>query len=145
MQFFSALTSPFTAFLSEDPQVAMTQAGLMALVVIVLFLLFYTLRDIILRSRSFVYQCFCILLVALLPGVGFLIYLLIRPARTVKQREMEAMVEALTVAFFGTDEESVADEDEEGEEVVPSPKTEKHEEKPHDAHEHAHHAKHHHS
>jgi hypothetical protein len=103
MQFFTALTRPFAAFLSDDPSVAMMQAGLLTLVVVVLFMLFFTLRDIVLRTRSFVYQCFCILLVALLPGLGFLLYLLIRPARTIKERETEAMLQALLEGFFGDD------------------------------------------
>jgi preprotein translocase subunit YajC len=103
MNFFNALTKPFASFLSSDPDTAMMQAGLLALVIVILFLLFYTLRDIVLRTRSFVYQCFCILLVAFLPGVGFLLYLLIRPARTIKQREVEAMLQALVEGFFGND------------------------------------------
>jgi hypothetical protein len=133
MQFFSALMSPFTAFLSEDPNVAMTQAGLIALVVVVLFLLFYTLRDVVLRTRSFVYQCVCILLVALLPGLGFLLYLLIRPARTIKEREMEAMLQALTEGFFDLDPglEDEADLPEIDEEVVQDPKKEERAEGPH--------------
>lgn len=92
MSFLTSLIRPFSSFLSEDPNVAMTQAGLLAVVVVVLFLLFYTLRDIVLRTRSFTYQCFCILLVALLPVLGFLLYLLVRPARTIKEREMEDMM-----------------------------------------------------
>lgn len=144
MQFFSALLSPFTAFLSEDPDVALTQAGLIAVVVVVLFLLFYTLRDIVLRTRSFVYQCLCILIVALLPGAGFLIYLLIRPARTIKERETEAMLQALTEGFFGIDPEleegdfeGDAEEDSTDDAQDASPEEDEEEEKPAQKH-HAH-------
>ncbi len=104
MSLFTALLRPFASFFSTDPSLAMTQAGLLAVVVLILFFLFYTLRDVILRTRSFTYQCLCVLLVAFLPGAGFLLYLLIRPARTIKEREMEAMLEALTVGFFGEDD-----------------------------------------
>lgn len=57
-----------------------------------IFLVFFTTRDVILRTHSFLYMLFSILLVALLPGVGFLLYLLIRPARTIKERELEKML-----------------------------------------------------
>jgi hypothetical protein len=56
------------------------------------YFLFFTMRDIFLRTHSSLYQIACILLVALLPVVGFLLYFLIRPARTIKEREMEQML-----------------------------------------------------
>ena len=84
--------SPALQFFLDNPAVRAAQVGLGLLAVVLLFLLFYTLRDIILRTRSFWYQFFCIVLVVVLPIVGFLIYLLIRPARTVKERELEAMM-----------------------------------------------------
>jgi hypothetical protein len=71
------------------------QAAVIAISVILLFLLLYTLRDILLRTRSFLYQFVCILLVGALPILGFLLYLLIRPARTLKERETEEMVRRL--------------------------------------------------
>lgn len=62
---------------------------------LLLFLLLFTLRDVLLRSRSFWFQAFCVLLTGALPIAGFLVYLLIRPARTVKERELEDMVRDL--------------------------------------------------
>lgn len=56
------------------------------------YFLFFAMRDIFLRTHSSLYQIACILLVALLPVVGFLLYFLIRPARTIKEREMEQML-----------------------------------------------------
>jgi len=56
------------------------------------YFLFFTMRDIFLRTHSSLYQIACILLVALLPVVGFLLYFLIRPARTMKEREMEQLL-----------------------------------------------------
>ena len=44
---------------------------------------------------------------ALLPVVGFLVYLLIRPARTLKEREMEEMLRVL----LGEDEDDEEDEE----------------------------------
>lgn len=68
------------------------QTGVLFMALLLLFLLFFTLRDILLRTRSFAYQFVSVLLVAVFPIVGFLIYLLIRPARTLKEREVEAML-----------------------------------------------------
>jgi len=83
---------PWLLFLVEDPNLLLLQ-GLMLLVgLIVIFLVFFTTRDILLRTHSFWYMFFSIVLVAFAPVIGFLLYLLIRPARTVKEREMEVMV-----------------------------------------------------
>lgn len=70
----------------------LAQAGVVAGAALLLFLLLYTLRDILLRTKSFPYQFFCVLLVGALPILGFLVYLLVRPARTLKQRETDAML-----------------------------------------------------
>jgi len=82
-------------FFTDNPGLHLLQVGLIVLATIVIFLLFFTLRDIILRTHSFWYQFGSIVLVALLPVLGFLIYLLIRPARTVKERELESMIISL--------------------------------------------------
>jgi len=74
--------------LSDDPVLRMVQVGLLTLGCVAVYLVCYTTRDILLRTRSFLYQAGSILLVALLPVVGFFVYLLIRPARTIKQREI---------------------------------------------------------
>ena len=87
-----AFLEPWLLFLAEDPLLRMLQGVMLLLGVILIFLVFFTARDILLRTHSFIYMCFCILLVAILPVVGFLLYLLIRPARTIKERELEAAV-----------------------------------------------------
>lgn len=56
---------------------------------IVIFLVLLTTRDILLRSHSFLLQIFCIVLVAALPVVGFLLYLLIRPTQTLAMKRLE--------------------------------------------------------
>lgn len=83
-----------TGLLPSDP-VAWVQAGVIASAVVLIYLLLFTLRDILLRTRSFWYQFFCVLLVGCLPIVGFFLYLLIRPARTVKQRELESVLQSI--------------------------------------------------
>jgi len=85
-------------FFLANPTLRAAQGGLTVLGTLLLFLLFFTLRDILLRTRSFWYQFLCVVMVALLPGVGFLLYLLIRPARSIKQRELEAMILTLVAS-----------------------------------------------
>ena len=82
-------------FFSDNPAIVALQAGVLFLGVLVIFLVFFTTRDILLRTRSLIYQLLCIVLVAALPIVGFFLYLLIRPARTVKERAMEEMLEKI--------------------------------------------------
>lgn len=74
-------------FLSDDPAVRAAQVVLLSLGGLAVYLVCYATRDILLRTRSFLYQAASILLVALLPVVGFFLYLLIRPARTIVERE----------------------------------------------------------
>ena len=59
------------------------------------FLVFYTTRDVMLRSRSLFFQISSILLVAALPVVGFLIYVLVRPSQTIKTRKLEQSISSL--------------------------------------------------
>jgi len=99
MQFLSSLQTgldPFLLFLSDDPVFRVIQVGLLCVGALIIFFVFFTTRDILLRTHSFWYMAFCILLVALLPVIGFLIYLLIRPSRTLHQREQEALIRELS-------------------------------------------------
>lgn len=86
---------PWLLFLADDPMLRLLQGGLVLLGFLVVFLVFFTTRDILLRTQSFTYMFLCILLVASLPIVGFFVYVLIRPARTLKERAMEEMVKEL--------------------------------------------------
>jgi len=65
--------------LSDNPALRMAQIGLILLALIAVYLVCFTTRDILLRTDSFLYQLLCVLLVALLPILGFFLYLLIRP------------------------------------------------------------------
>ncbi len=96
---------------SGDPMLRSMQLGLLAAGSVIVFLLLFATRDILLRTHSFLYQIACILLVAFLPGIGFLLYLLIRPARTIKEREMEAMVRGIAEMFALSSEETEATEE----------------------------------
>ncbi len=77
---------------SASPAFFFTQVALFFVALILVFLVFFTTRDVLIRSRSFLFQLFSIVLVAALPILGFLIYLLIRPASTVRERALEANV-----------------------------------------------------
>ncbi len=94
--FLQTLLEPWLLFLADDPTLRALQGGMLLIAAILVFLVFYATRDILLRTRSFWYMFLSILLVALLPVVGFLLYLLIRPARTITEREVEMMLMELT-------------------------------------------------
>ena len=113
-------------FLSDNPVLRTMQLSLLSVGVVAVLLVCFTTRDILLRSRSFWYQLVSILLVATLPIVGFFLYLLIRPARTVKEREMEEMLKKLIVF---SEEAEIVYEDELP--VAQAEKTQKHEKNVH--------------
>jgi len=96
LSFLQTLIEPWLLFLADDPMLRMLQLGMILLGAVVIFLVFYTTRDILLRTQSFLYMFFSILLVAFFPVIGFLVYLLIRPARTLKERELEKMLRSIT-------------------------------------------------
>jgi len=89
MDFFTTFLASMRGTLAAIPIIP---AITIALSIILVFLILYATRDILLRTHSFVYQFVCIVLVALLPGLGFLLYLLIRPARTTWQKEMHQLL-----------------------------------------------------
>ena len=95
MSFLTTFFVSSLSFLSQDPTIRVMQMLLLAGGVVAIFLVFFTMRDVLLRTRSFLLQIFSIFLVALLPVVGFLLYLLIRPARTLKERELERLMRQL--------------------------------------------------
>ena len=82
-------------FFTDSPALRLMQLGLLGIGAILIYLVFFTTRDILLRTNSLLYQFASILLVAALPIVGFLLYFLIRPARTIKARELEQMLQQL--------------------------------------------------
>mgnify|MGYP001119959880 CR=1 FL=1 len=95
--FLQRFAQPWPMFLAEDPALRLLQCGMLLVGVIVIFLVFFTTRDILLRTHSFWYMFFSIIIVAALPVVGFFLYLLIRPSRTNKDREMEELLTEILV------------------------------------------------
>lgn len=91
--------STILTFLSADPALRLMQGLLLALAVLVVYLVFFTLRDVLLRSRNFAFQLFSILLVAFVPVVGFLLYMLIRPVQTLAERRRDRMLRELHAAM----------------------------------------------
>lgn len=86
------------SLISSDPSLRLIQGGLLLIGVVDLYLLFWTLRDILLRTRSLLYQAFSLLLVTVLPFVGFFVYLLVRPSRTLREKNIERLVHQLLEA-----------------------------------------------
>ena len=85
----------FLSLLTDNPMLRAMQLSLLAGAVVAIYLVFFTTRDIILRTRSLAYQLLCILIVAALPVLGFFLYLLIRPATTLRERDTERMLRKL--------------------------------------------------
>lgn len=80
---------------AENPVALSLQIALGVAGCVAVYLLTYTVRDVLLRTRSLPAQLACILLVGGLPIAGFFLYLLVRPARTVKERQMERMLKSI--------------------------------------------------
>jgi hypothetical protein len=97
LTFLQGFAQPWLVFLAEDPALRLLQAAMLLVGVVVIFLVFFTTRDILLRTHSFWYMFISIVIVAALPIAGFFLYLLIRPSRTNKEREMEELVTELLV------------------------------------------------
>ena len=98
MNTFPALQNilePWILLFADDPLLRAMQIGLVFLGVLVIFTVFYVTRDILLRSQSFLFMFFSILLAAFLPLAGFLLYLLIRPSRTLSERELERKISVI--------------------------------------------------
>ena len=95
MEFITSFTENLSALFSTDTPVLIVQIGMIVCAFVIVFLVLFATRDILTRTHSFFYQLFCILLVAVLPVVGFLLYLLIRPSTTNAQRRMRRDVEKI--------------------------------------------------
>ena len=86
---------PWLTLFADDPALRAIQAAVLLCGALLVFLVFFTTRDILLRTKNFWYMFVSILLVALVPVIGFLIYLLIRPSRTLKERNAEDLLVAI--------------------------------------------------
>lgn len=81
--------------MSIDPLIRSFQIGLGVFAAVLVFLVFYATRDVLKRSSSLTFQLFSIVMVAAMPVVGFLLYLLIRPTQTLRTKQMEKNVEEI--------------------------------------------------
>ncbi len=115
------LFQQWLSFFSADPILRLIQGSLLFFGVIAVYLVCFVTRDIILRTRSFLYQLASILLVACLPVVGFFLYLLIRPSQTIKQRSLQNTAEEILKIL--NDEVLLADEEDDEEDPIVLPPT----------------------
>ncbi len=76
-----------SAFLAADPSVLALQILMMSCAFLIVYAVLFVTRDVILRSHSFLFQVFAILLSAV-PVIGILVYLLIRPSTTLFERAL---------------------------------------------------------
>lgn len=90
---------PWLLLLADDPVLRALQGGLLLLAVIVVFLVFFATRDILLRTRSLPAMMLSIILVAAFPIVGFFLYLLVRPVRTLSEKERDRRLEEILTAL----------------------------------------------
>jgi hypothetical protein len=95
MSWIASTFSAFASLLSPDGSVRFVQLGLVAVGCVAAYCVFFTVRDALLRSRSLLFHIASLLLVTALPIIGFFVYLLVRPARTVKERETDSMLREL--------------------------------------------------
>lgn len=86
MDLFSSVPASVSAFFATDPNILAVQLLLACIAFFLVFLVLYVTRDVILRTHSLAYQIGCILLTALLPFIGFFLYLLVRPSQTLSER-----------------------------------------------------------
>ena len=85
----------FLSVIADNPAIRTVQVSLLSAALVDIYLIFFATRDILLRTKSFFYQLGCIILVAVLPIVGFFIYLLIRPATTIHERETTKLLKKI--------------------------------------------------
>ncbi|HLC75760.1 MAG TPA: hypothetical protein VJB82_01400 [Candidatus Peribacterales bacterium] len=88
----------FNGIFNGDPLILATQIALGIVAGILVYLVFFATRDILGRTDSLLFQLSSILLVAVIPVGGFLLYLLVRPSATLKQKRMqESLDEVLSI------------------------------------------------
>lgn len=76
-----------SAFLVTDPRILFLQIVMVTSAFLIVYFVLFVTRDVIVRSQSFFFQIFCIILSSV-PLIGFLIYLLIRPSTTIFERHL---------------------------------------------------------
>jgi NADH:ubiquinone oxidoreductase subunit 6 (subunit J) len=92
---FPSLVQSLLFFLSDDPALRLLQVVLLALSITIVFLVFWTVRDVLQRCDAFWQQLLWVVLVAFVPLVGFLLYVLLRPTTTRWQRRQTHLLREL--------------------------------------------------
>lgn len=103
---------PLLNLLATDPVIRSMQIGVLSGGIALVYIVFWVTKDSVNRSNSFLFILFSILLVACLPLFGFLAYLLLRPNRTLTEKqtlislsELTAEIEALKKQIKHTEHE----------------------------------------
>lgn len=78
---------PVLNLLATDPVIRSMQIGVLSGGLVLVYLIFWVTKDSVNRSNSFLFILFSILLVACIPLFGFLAYLLIRPNKTLTEKQ----------------------------------------------------------
>ncbi len=91
------MLSALAALLPADvPTITLLAMGSISLVTFLhAFLVLWTLRDLMLRTTSFLAMICGVLVVAVVPVAGFCLYVLLRPSQTLVQRQLMAKINAL--------------------------------------------------
>ena len=95
MDFFTSVFQGSASFFSDNPSVLIAQVSMIVAACVVIFLVLLATRDILMRTDSLLIQVLCIILVAVLPVVGYLLYLLVRPSRTLSEKKLQGDLEEL--------------------------------------------------
>ncbi|MBT3834834.1 PLDc_N domain-containing protein [Candidatus Peribacteria bacterium] len=128
--------SYFAGLLAENPVLKAVQYSLTGLAVAHVFIVFLVTRDILKRTNSIIYQISCILVSAALPIVGVFTYLLIRPSRTLSDKNIEHTLKEIlkNMPVVSSDEpieddigEKSSEEEEDTKELIEESKLEKEE------------------
>lgn len=106
MTFFESILSTTATLFSSDPAVFALQIAAVVASALVIYTVLYTTRDILLRSSSTLAQVGAILLVAALPIVGFFLYFLVRPSKTLFEKSLRRDLTELIVRTRETERKS---------------------------------------
>lgn len=93
--FFASIYDTAVLFLADDPALRFLQLAVVLFASLLIFLIFFVTRDVLQRTDSFFFMFLSIVLVAVLPIIGFFVYLLIRPSLTLHERAVEKKLIAI--------------------------------------------------
>lgn len=77
------------------PQFSLPAFAMMCFGAVLVYIIFYTTKDVFARSESFLFMFFALLLVTAIPLLGFALYILIRPSSRTLERKMYAKLQII--------------------------------------------------